>query len=466
MKPDTFRSVFPATPGTSPPGAVLTVSDLNRLARQSLERSFPLLRVSGEISNLTRAASGHIYFTLKDSSAQVRCTMWRSRAQQLGFAPTNGARVEVQALVTLYEARGDFQLTIERMQAQGDGALFARFMQLRERLGREGLFDEARKRPLPALPRRIGVVTSPQAAAWRDVLATLARHAPHLDVVLYPSAVQGDTAAAGLAAAVATAGARAARDGIDVLLLVRGGGSLEDLWAFNDETLARRIAACSVPVVSGVGHETDFTIADFAADQRAATPTMAAELATAGYGAARARLHTVQVRLAGPIARLLAERAQRLDRAAARLIHPRERLRAARQHEQALAQRLLGAIRHHQQRAAQRLAASVHALHRARPDPALARARLDALARRLHHAMHAQQERAQARHARLADALAHLDPTAVLERGYSIVRDDGGHVVRSVHALPAHARFSVQLADGNLAAQVLESAGSLPDDCA
>ncbi len=465
MKPDTFRPAFPATPGIPPANAALTVSDLNRLARQSLERSFPLLRVSGEISNLTRAASGHIYFTLKDSGAQVRCTMWRSRAQLLGFAPANGARVEVQALVTLYEARGDFQLTIERMQAQGDGALFARFMQLRDTLAREGLFDEARKRPLPALPRRIGVVTSPQAAAWRDVLATLARHAPHLDVVLYPSAVQGDAAAASLAAAVATASRRATADGIDVLLLVRGGGNLEDLWAFNDETLARRIAACSVPVDSGVGHETDFTIADFAADRRAATPTAAAELATAGYGAARARLHTVQVRLASAIARLLGDRMQRLDRAAARLVHPRERLRAARQHEQALARRLLSAIRHHHQRTTQRLTTSTHALHRARPDPTLARTRLDALARRLHHAVHAHQERAQARHARLADALAHLDPTAVLERGYSIVRDGDGDIVRSVHALPVKARFSVQLADGRLAAQVLAPAEPPPDDC-
>ena len=281
-----MSTIPPPHPLAGPGVAVLSVSDLNRLARETLEARFPLLWVAGEVSNLTRAPSGHLYFTLKDEAAQVRCTMWRNRAHLLPFQLAHGMRVEARALVTLYEARGDYQLNVETLRRAGQGNLAEAFQRLKEKLAAEGLFDPGRKRPLPAYPRGIGLVTSPQAAALHDVLVCLRRRAPHLPVVLYPAPVQGDSAAPRLMEALRQAGARAGQDGIDLLLLVRGGGSLEDLWAFNDEALARAIAACPLPVVAGVGHETDFTIADFVADLRAATPTAAAELATAGFHAA------------------------------------------------------------------------------------------------------------------------------------------------------------------------------------
>ena len=258
------------------PAPILTISLLNRLARERLESAFPLCWVAGEVSNLTIASSGHAYFSLKDSSAQVRCVMFRNRAQLLGWRLENGQHIEARVLVTLYEARGDFQLNVETARKAGVGNLYEQFVRLKEKLEREGLFAEERKRPLPAFPRRLGVVTSLQAAALRDVLSTLKRRAPHLEIVLYPTLVQGEEAPAQIVAALETASRRSE---CDVLILCRGGGSLEDLWAFNDETVARAIRACRVPVVAGIGHETDFTIADFAADRRAATPTAAAELA-------------------------------------------------------------------------------------------------------------------------------------------------------------------------------------------
>src|SRR5512146_927891 len=258
------------------PGEIVTVSALVRSVRDLLEQRYPLLWVAGEISNCVRAKSGHLYFSLKDETAQVRCVMFRNRGLYLDWEPREGLRVEVRALVTLYEPRGDFQLNVESMRRAGQGALFEAFLKLRDNLDKEGLFDAAHKRPLPPYPRRIGIVTSPQAAALRDVLTTLARRNPSIPVIIYPSPVQGEGAAQQLAAAVATAARRAE---CDLLILCRGGGSIEDLWAFNDENLARAIHACPIPVVTGIGHETDFTIAEFVADRRAATPTAAAELA-------------------------------------------------------------------------------------------------------------------------------------------------------------------------------------------
>src|SRR3954471_5081267 len=256
---------------------VLSVSALARNVRYLLEHRYPLLWVAGEISNLTPARSGHLYFSLKDELAQVRCVMFRSRNQALGWSPREGMKVEVQALLTLYEARGEFQLNVEGMRRAGVGALFEAFLRLRDKLEKEGLFEAAAKRDLPRFPRAIGIVTSLQAAALHDVLTTLARRNAALPVIVYPVPVQGEGAAERIAAAVRLAGSR--RD-CDVLIVCRGGGSIEDLWAFNDERVARAIRACAIPVVTGIGHEIDFTIADFAADRRAATPTAAAELAS------------------------------------------------------------------------------------------------------------------------------------------------------------------------------------------
>ena len=258
---------------------VISVAELNRLTRDLLERNLPLMWVAGEISNFKRYGSGHCYFTLKDAQAQVDCVMFRGRAQLLGWQPQDGTKVEVRALPTLYEARGKFQLSVEVMRRAGLGALYEAFERLKAKLEQEGLFDPARKRPLPRFPRAVGVVTSPQAAALRDVLTTLKRRMPGLPVILYPTPVQGEGAGSRIAAAISLAGAR--RE-CDVLIVCRGGGSIEDLRSFNEEAVARAILTSPVPVVTGIGHETDFTIADFVADARAPTPTGAATLASPG----------------------------------------------------------------------------------------------------------------------------------------------------------------------------------------
>lgn len=248
---------------------ILTVSDLNEAVRQQLESGFPLVWVEGELSNLARPASGHLYFSLKDSGAQVRCALFRNRARLLGFRPADGTQVLARARVSLYAPRGDYQLIVEHMEESGDGALRRAFEALRRKLEAEGLFDPATRRPIPAFPRRVGVITSPSGAAIRDILSVLRRRFPALPVLVFPVPVQGTEAAPAIVRALEQA---ACQGDCDVLILARGGGSLEDLWAFNEESVARAIRACPLPVVSGVGHETDVTIADFAADLRAATP--------------------------------------------------------------------------------------------------------------------------------------------------------------------------------------------------
>ncbi|AVZ79141.1 exodeoxyribonuclease VII large subunit [Zoogloeaceae bacteirum Par-f-2] len=434
---------------------VVPVSALNRLVREKLERSFPLMWVSGELSNLTRAPSGHLYFTLKDEHAQVRCTMWRNRAQLLPFRPQNGMRVEVRAQVTLYEVRGDFQLSVENLRQAGIGNLFEAFTRLKERLAAEGLFDPAGRRPVPRFPRAVGVVTSPAAAALRDVLATLARRAPNLPVVIYPAPVQGVDAGAALADVLSKAGARAANDQVDLILLVRGGGSMEDLWAFNDEALARAIRACPVPVISGVGHETDFTIADFAADLRAATPTGAAELASAGYHAAAAELSALAMALQRAWQRKIDTCSQRLDRAALRLIHPRERLARASVALEALRERLTRRADALAERRVQQLSQLALRLRACRPQLSVAQGQLTQLERDLARSMTALLATRQNTLASLENQLQHLAPQAVLARGYSIVRDAHGRILRSSQALQSGQSVAVQLHRGGFDAQVL-----------
>ncbi|CAL94084.1 exodeoxyribonuclease VII large subunit [Azoarcus olearius] len=449
-----FASQSPEASPLSLSAQVLTVSALNRLAREVLESAIPLLWVSGEISNLTRAASGHLYFTLKDEQAQVRCAMWRNRAQLLPFRPENGMRVEARALVTVYEVRGDYQLGVEALRPAGIGNLFEAFTRLKEKLAAEGLFDTAVKRPLPPYPRGIGIVTSPAAAALRDVLVTLKRRAPQLPVVLYPAPVQGADAPLRLVAALEAAAARAAEDGIDLVLLVRGGGSIEDLQAFNDEGLARAIRRSPLPVVCGVGHETDFTIADFAADLRAPTPTGAAELASAGFHAARDRVLALDQHLARAMQRRLDTLAQLLDRAALRLVHPRQRLAAARVQLATLERRLHDAGTRQLQRTDERLARLGLRLRGRRPDLARARADQHQLAARLRRGLDTVMQRHRLRLEALQDHLKHLAPDAVLARGYSITRDAHGHILRSVQDIGVGDAVSVQLADGRLDAEV------------
>src|SRR6478672_3706958 len=319
----TTFSTTPDLPGFPPPVPVIGVSQLNRLARELLERHLPLMWVAGELSNFRRYDSGHCYFTLKDADAQVDCVMFRLKAQLLGWQPEDGMRVEVRACPTLFEARGKFQLTVEVMRRAGLGALYEAYARLKARLEHEGLFDATRKRALPRFPRSLGIITSPQAAALRDVLTTLKRRMPSLPVIIYPTPVQGEGAALRITRAVRLASARAE---CDVLVLCRGGGSIEDLWAYNNEGLARAIADCAIPMVAGIGHETDFTIADFVADVRAPTPTAAAELVCPARSELLHRVEIVRGRIHRGVRHALESRMQYIDMLACRLIHPARQL--------------------------------------------------------------------------------------------------------------------------------------------
>jgi len=399
----------PAEPSLFDP-PVISVSELNRSVRDLLERRFPLGWVAGEISNFKRYDSGHCYFTLKDAGAQVRCVMFRGRSQYLDWQPKEGMQVEVRALVTLYEPRGDFQLNVETMRRAGLGPLFEKFLRTKEKLEREGVFDAASKRAIPAFPRTVGIVTSLAAAALRDILATLKRRNPSINVIVYPVPVQGEGAAERIAAMLATAGRRGE---CEVLLLARGGGSIEDLWQFNEEIVAREIRACGIPVVAGIGHETDITIADFAADLRAPTPTAAAEAVSPSRDALFGRLAELSSRATRAALRRVETEIQRVDGLARRLVHPRARLAASgRLLEQLVA----------------RLAA-------ARPDIAALERERNELLRRLGFAMRHAIERSGRQLERLGASLTGLDPTAVLARGYSLTRNARGEVVRDAAAL-------------------------------
>ncbi len=408
---------------------ILTVAELNRTARRLLEQQFPLLWVGGEISNLTRASSGHVYFSLKDAQAQVRCVMFRSRALLLPWQLDNGQQVEVQALVTLYEARGEFQLNVEGMRRAGIGRLYEMFVKLREKLASEGLFDTDRKREIPRYPRRIGIVTSPQAAALRDVIAAFARRAPHVELIIYPTLVQGAEAPAAIVAALEAA---YTRNECDLLLVVRGGGSIEDLWAFNDEAVARAIAVSPAPTICGIGHETDTTIADYVADRRAATPTAAAELASAGWFDAASEVAALDEVLHRKMQDALEARMQAVDRLALRLVHPAQRLAAGRQRLELLARRLHAAMQQHLSQ-----------------QPRLAR-----LDHRLRQAMAARIARQHQRLSHCQGALTALSPHATLQRGYSIVRKADGTIVRAAAQLAAGDALELQFASGTAATLV------------
>jgi len=424
---------------------ILSVSQLNRAVADLLQRNIPPLWVLGEISNATRAASGHWYFTLKDAGAQVRAVMFRSRAQYLGFVPRNGERVEARAVVTLYEPRGDFQLTVEAMRPAGAGDLFQRFVKLKEKLQAEGLFDAARKRALPKLPSTVGVVTSPRAAALRDVLTTLRRRAPGVAVVVYPAIVQGVDAPASLVAALRAAARRAE---CDVLLLVRGGGSIEDLWAFNDEALARAIAASPIPVVTGVGHETDFTIADFVADERAPTPTGAAAHAVPDRRELAERVLRAAARIERTWWRRIEAIEQRLDTAARLLRSPSAQWQARAHRLQALSQRIVAFGRFSLQQRAMRLERLCTGVRAPRTDLAEQRLAHGALALRRTAAQCL--ARLDERLERRAAALELVSPRAVLERGYAIVHDAKGHVVASVTGAAIGDALHIALRDGRV----------------
>lgn len=430
---------------------ILTVSELNRMARRALESQLPLLWVQGEISNFMAAASGHWYFSLKDTHAQVRCVMFRSRNQLAGFTPANGEQVEIRALPSLYEARGEFQLSADTIRRAGAGRLYEAFLKLKTRLEAEGLFDAAKKRGLPGFPRCLGIITSPQAAALHDILTALARRMPGLPVILYPTPVQGQAACAQIAAAIQLANRRAE---CDVLLVCRGGGALEDLWAFNDEAVIRAIAACTIPIVSGVGHETDFTLTDFVADVRAPTPTAAAELASPHRRELLQGLQQHHRHLARAMARMLNTRMQRLDHLARLLVHPAEQLRR----QQALLAQQSTRLRRAMQALLERRSARMQLLvTRLPPLPAHIGRQQQQLA-----ALHTRWNRApqqgllqRTRHLdRLASNLDHLNPQNVLARGYSLVKNARDEIVRDAAALTPGETLGLHFHRGKATAEV------------
>jgi exodeoxyribonuclease VII large subunit len=443
MNPESPFFSSPASGGE----VVVPVSALNRAIGMMLERSFPLVWVAGEVSNFTRAASGHWYFSIKDAQAQMRCVMFRGRAQYAEFTPREGDRIEVRALVTMYEPRGELQLNVEAVRRTGQGRLYEAFLRLKAQLEAEGLFAAERKRALPTHPRAIGIVTSLQAAALRDVLTTLSRRAPHIPVIVYPAPVQGVGVSSKLAAMVEAASAR--RE-VDVLIVCRGGGSIEDLWAFNEEVLARAIAQSAIPVVSGVGHETDFTIADFAADARAPTPTAAAELVSPQRVVLLRELDQRHATLARGFGRMMERRAQQLDWLARRLVSPGERLTRQRTHLHQLSVRLASAGARPVREARARFSLLQMRWQRWRPDLAAHRTGLGNLAQRLEAALLRQHERQVARIDTLAARLEVLSPQRTLERGYAAMIDArSGRAVRAPSTLKPGRRLTVHLAEGS-----------------
>ncbi len=418
------ESPRPPEPAAAP---AWNVAALLLAVADSLNARFGALAVQGELSGYTRAASGHCYFSLKDSGGAqglIRCAMFRRAAALVDFLPTDGQRVQVRGRIAVYEPRGELQFVVESLQRLGAGNLYEEFLRLRARLAALGLFDDGRKRFITRHPRAIGVVTSLGAAALHDVLSALARRAPQLPVIIYPCLVQGSDAPASIVAALALA---ARRNEVDTLLLVRGGGSIEDLWSFNDERVVRAVAASPLPLVCGVGHETDITLSDLAADLRAPTPTAAAELAAPMAADLLAALRSQAQALSRAVERLLLARAQRLDRLLPRLGAPDSRVAAQARRLDHLAARQSAAARGLAQRQAQRLSSRAHTLGIAAHDTlAHARLRVDTLAARLRN----------------------LDPQRVLERGFSLVQDSQGRLLLSPAALAAGQTLRLTMAAG------------------
>jgi exodeoxyribonuclease VII large subunit len=427
--------------GVSEP-RIYTVSELTRCVKSTLEDSFGSVWVEGELSNVRRPASGHVYFTIKDENAQIRAVLFRGAQRGVPFSPVDGVLVRAFGELTVYERSGEYQIIVRRMLESGRGALHARFEALKEKLLREGLFAEERKRPIPVLPQHIGVVTSSTGAAIRDILNVISRRFPNLHVLLHPVRVQGDGAAGEIAAAIDTLNARG---GLDVLIVGRGGGSLEDLWCFNEEAVARAIARSRIPVISAVGHEIDYTISDFTADLRAATPSAAAELVVDRKEAFEEALDQAARRAGRALSEALAAARSRLAAAERSYVFREPRNLAAQYRER------LGGL---QARIARRVEGRLREGQQA----------VDDLGLRLLHEMRLRRERAAQDIRRLGSQLQALNPLRVLERGYSITRDAEGRVLRSAAGLAAGDRVETTLAHGRLRSQVLDCEAAEPDE--
>lgn len=440
------------------PPQTLSVSQLNRQARTLLESHFDFVWVEGEISNFVAPGSGHWYFSLKDDDAQVRCAMFRNRNQRVKFKPKNGDAIRLRCRVSLYEGRGEFQLIVEHMEHAGAGALQAAFEKLKAKLLAEGLFNPENKKPLPQSVSHLGVITSPTGAAIHDILTVLRRRCPAIAVSIIPVAVQGDGAAREIAAAISNAN-RWQSEGkvqLDALIVGRGGGSLEDLWAFNEEIVARAIAASELPIVSAVGHEIDFSIADMVADHRAATPSAAAEMLSPDQREWQQRLTQIEANLVRLIKRKLADAASELEHLRKRLKHPGAQLREQAQRLDDLEQRLILAQTNLLQRRRGELALLESRLHAHSPLPRLQQLQRDTaqLQQRLEAAMHHKLQQAGARLAHLAQLLDSLSPLGTLQRGYAIVTDGKGKVLTDAATVSVGEQVEARLAKGKLALTV------------
>ena len=423
----------------------ISVSELNALAKALLEDHLAGLWIAGEVSNLTRAASGHYYFSLKDSRAQVRCAMFKGAAMRLAKPLKEGDHIEVAGKISIYEARGEFQITVNEVRLKGLGQLYEAYERLKAQLQAEGAFAAERKKPLPARAQCIGIVTSLAAAALRDVVTTLKRRAPEIPVIVYPTAVQGAGSEFQIAQAIKTASQRAE---CDVLIVCRGGGSIEDLWAFNEEPVVRAIEACAIPVVSGVGHETDFTLADFVADVRAPTPTGAAELVSPNRQESLHRLAQAQGRLKTVLEQRYFDASQKLDWLARQIRHPRQKLDEQRTYIHKLAQTLSYSMTQNVRAHTARFERQTQALQHFRPDISVYRQDIDRFQTTLSHAF--RQLLAQRRQSLTAQTalLEAVSPQQILERGFSVVKNTRGQVIRNADVLKQGQKLHITFADG------------------
>ncbi len=387
---------------------VFSVKEINRLVRELLEQSFPSFWISGEISNFISASSGHWYFSLKDDEAQVRCTMFKNKNMAADWVPKNGEKIEAKCFIGLYEARGEYQLNIELIRHAGAGLLSEAFNQLKEKLLKEGLFEPSRKKSIPQFPKSIGVITSPTGAAIEDILITLKRRSPHIPIFIYPSLVQGKEAPSAIVKAIETANTRME---CDVLILARGGGSIEDLWAFNEEIVARAIVASKIPTITGVGHETDTTIADFVSDLRAPTPTGAAELVTSHTVELIKTIQAYKNQLNKMMASVIRELMQKIDYLEKRLISPRQQIQRQKEQIHQYIQRINQSMKN-----------------------AMIQYRLNIDKLKLN--------------------LDHLSPHAVLSRGYSIITNVDGQIVNNVNQLKLDDKIHIQLNHGQADANI------------
>ena len=423
----------------------ISVSELNALAKALLEDHLAGLWIAGEVSNLTRAASGHYYFSLKDSRAQVRCAMFKGAAMRLAKPLKEGNHIEVSGKISIYEARGEFQITVNEVRLKGLGQLYEAYERLKAQLQAEGAFSAERKKPLPTHPQCIGIVTSLAAAALRDVVTTLKRRAPEIPVIVYPTPVQGTGSELQIAQAIKTASLRAE---CDVLIVCRGGGSIEDLWAFNEEPVVRAIEACAIPVVSGVGHETDFTLADFVADVRAPTPTGAAELVSPNRQESLHRLAQAQGRLKTVLEQRYFDASQKLDWLARQIRHPRQKLDEQRTSISKLAQMLSYSMTQNLRAHTARFERQTQTLKHCRPNVSVYTQNIDRFQTALSHSF--RQLLVHRRQSLTAQAalLEAVSPQHILERGFSVVKNTRGQVIRNADMLKQGQKLHITFADG------------------